>query len=480
MMIVIKRYFKKFNFFMLYFAHILRIIFILFVFFPMSGAYAEQVPVAVVADEDGAVRLLLMEALNGIDPERIESLANAYRHNTDADPLLLQRAQAAVLRLRGRIPEAATAYRTLLAADPDDVRNRLDAGAVQFANRQWADAAHHFQAAAQQNGLPENVYANIRRFQAALSQQSRWRFALSFSPVYNSNANNAAPPHCIRGLYCSRSRAVSAKGLAYAAAAEKTTPLYGGHNLLTAVRIGGTSYYADRKSQYDDAAAEAALGWQWQNHVHSISLTPFYQIRLSGSDNFDNKSERRRRLLPYAEQSAVGVRAAFGRRLNAKLSLRLGAELAYPRHREAAAALNQNGRQESVQAALSYGNGRAAVSAAYRYSRLQPQHAQRYGRRNHHAYHRHAVHVGASAAWRGWNGRLLLGYAERRYRGTAPFSEQAQRNREYSAELTLAHDKLQWRGLMPAVGYQYSRIRSNQPWAERRHGQWLLTLEKNF
>ena len=421
---------------------------------------------------------LLTDAMDGSDAKLLASLNEAYAQLPQADELLKMRAQAVLLRLNGRLDEAEALYRRLPHNHPNHLRDRLDEAAVLFENGKTREADAAFAALAEET-LPAAVHANIARFRHAIARRQQWQWGFALQPVYNDNINNAPPPHCLNGVYCTRTTAQSAYGGSYGIQLAKTQPLRGKHNLAVQLQHDGTFYFG--QNGYNEASARAALGWQYRDARYEWSLLPFYQIRLEGAESFSGN--RAARALPYAHRHTLGTRLAWAYRPDRHSLFRIQLEAQRHRYRDAAYAHRQDGNQWS--SAISFAKQitpQASLSAAYRYELFRPKHQHIGAFENNAAFQFHGLSGAWSQHWRGTgtDTRLSAHYGIRQYRGIAAFGTQAQRNREYGVGIAISQRQLQWRGWQPVLFYQHSRIRSNMPWAQRRKRSFGIGLEAGF
>ncbi len=427
---------------------------------------------------------IFRQALNSNDAELIRALLNTYLRLPQADTLLIHRAQGTLQRLNNQHRAAIRSYTELTKQHPQDIRLRLDLAAIKYENRQWRDAENDFRQLSAEQELPEAVYRNISLYRQRIASHNQWQFQAALSPAYHTNINDAAPRYCLyNGLICSTDTPQNAWAVNWQLSAAKNTPLAGNHNLRFRSHIEGNSYYTARQSQYDDAFGRAYLGWHWQDKRQYASLLPFYQAQFSGSSDFTGKSVRNRRIAPYMLAHATGIQAAYGRHLTSRWQIHVSWEHYRSRHRENQRAERHNGRQDNLFLSASYRSApHTALFTSYQYSRFSPQKKTLHNATNNAAYHRHSFGAGWLQHWPQIhiNSKISINYAQRRYRGTAAFSDQSQRNSETTAAVSFNKSDWQWHGFTPSLNWQHQRIRSNQPWAQRTRKQLFVSIEKDF
>lgn len=439
-----------------------------------------------LAERPELLHILVVQALNSGRAALLSSLNEVYLKHPRADKILAARAEGMAARYRGDYRTAAEIYNRLHREQPDNPRITLDTAAILFEDKQWKEARALFKTALQTPDLPEKVARNVRPYLTAEKEANGWQFGGSISLTENRNANNAAPRYCTP-LGCSEAKQERALGLNYFVSAEKNTPLKGHHNLLFRSHFGGTSYYFDKKSQYDSAFGRAYLGWQFQNAQTALSILPFYQWQLAGSSERPERPQREQTFKTDMLGHAVGVQTAWSSHLTPRLQSHLSAELYRQHYRPSEKALRQNGRHGSLFASSAYRltpqhNVFAGIGAGI----FRPERQTVGGQANNQAYTRYSLNGGWSAVWPqagGLNSRVRVSVARKQYRHQAlnsNFQWQPQRNLEIRYSLSLAHPKLSLHGFTPKLIWENERIRSSHRWAERKQQRLFVEIEKQF
>ncbi|PJO77102.1 DUF560 domain-containing protein [Neisseria brasiliensis] len=456
-----------------------------------SAAPNEAVNVRQVNDEELArnpalLEEMLQQAVNSNHPPLLEALTAVYRRQPQADKVLLARAESMVARNQGDYPQALETYGRLNRQHPQDARIALDYAALLFEDKQWQESDRLFAQTAQTANLPEAVADNIRRYRAQIDEADDWQLNGGLSVSYDRNINNAAPAYCTY-LGCTTEQAENATGIHYHAELEKNTPLKGHHNLTFRNRISGTSYYLDKKSQYDHAFGRSYLGWYYQNARSSLSVLPFYQAQLAGSNEFADKPTDEHTLNMNMFAHAVGVQTAWSHRITPRLQAYASGELYRQSYRPQQKSTYYDGRHAQLFGSLAYQLGaNDLVFAGYGNGTFRPKHTQIDGRTNHTAHTRHSLSAGWFAAWPTLGGlasRLRAGYTDRRYKGrvfNTDFTPERQRNKETFFSASLAHPKISYHGIMPRLTFEHSRTRSTHKWAEQKQSRLFVELEKSF
>ncbi|WP_170064807.1 surface lipoprotein assembly modifier [Neisseria iguanae] len=430
---------------------------------------------------------LFEQSLNTEDPHLIASLKSAYETLPEKNPILLQRAEGFLKKNAGHYRQAVNIYQRLNQSHPQDERIALDTAAVLFEDKQWTEADMLFAQTALSDDLPEAVRHNIRRYRDKIREHNTWQFNGSLSMSRNGNINDAAPAYC-SPIGCQPSQKESGTGINYGLNIEKNTPLSGHHNLYFRSYTGGTSYYFDKKSQYDHTLHRSHLGWQYQNARNTLNILPFYQAQLAGSDEFESKPKNNHRLIPNMLAHALGVQITGTHRLpQNKGQIQINAESYRQHYRPKEKQPLYDGNHYSLSLSLAKPAGRHHLLFIGLGSNwFLPRQPQLNGRSNHTAYTRSFIHTGWLAEWpslAGLQSRLSAQYGQRRYKGQAldtDFFYRTQKNYETVFSASISHPKLSYRGLTPKLTWEARKTRSTHKWAERSQQQLFVEIEKNF
>lgn len=429
---------------------------------------------------------VMQQAINSHDPQLLQALNPAYRTLPQADLQTLRRSDAALARWRGDYRAAVKMHRDLQRDFPEHSRIALDYAATLFEDKQWLDAEKAFQAAQTRFRLPENVQHNVGRYVQQIRQHNRWQVHGGISLAQNRNVNQAAPRFCTP-IGCQSEKPIKAVGLNYRLHIGKNTPLRGKHNLIFRTDWVGTSYYFAKKSQYDHAFGRAYLGWQHQSAKQTVSVLPFYQWQLAGSNEFDEKPLKNKTLAMNMLSHALGAQITAARQHSPRWGSSVSAELYRQNHRSHDKAQRHNGRHIQLAAGLRVQLAPSqAVLLHVGQQQFKPQQREWSGRLNNAAYSRHSLGMAWQAHWRKMGGlqtHFQAAIAQRKYKGSAlneDFLWQTQRNRERTFSASVAHDKVKWAGFAPKLIWEYSRTKSTHAWANRQQKQFLMEWNRQF
>lgn len=172
----------------------------------------------------------------------------------------------------GRHAEAAIAFRAALDEKPDAVRIRLELARMQAAVGDEA-AARRTLRQVETAALPPEVAATVGQFSRALQSSKLFGGSVEVSFAPDSNINRATEARTldtiIAPLTLSRdARARSGLGAKLAGQAYGRLPLDAGLTLVPRLAGSGSLY---RESTFNDIAASALLGLEWQHANNRLS-----------------------------------------------------------------------------------------------------------------------------------------------------------------------------------------------------------------
>ena len=212
--------------------------------------------------------------------------------------------------------QAVTAFRTILSADPNLMRVRLELARTFFLQNKDKLAREHFERVLAGNP-PAGVQANIEGFLATMHDRRRWRGALSGQLVWESNYNSGTndPTVWFFGLPFNRNDAApeTAMGVVVSARASYRYPYTDRIDLVSGLGISRTEYPG---SSLDSTVVDFTTGPEFQVGPKSIvgvqglvilnsnKHSPYH--KLGGRVSFQHVVDNRTR---------VGMNLGLGKRI---------------------------------------------------------------------------------------------------------------------------------------------------------------------
>lgn len=403
---------------------------------------------------------LLQRALDSAimtrNEDAVRLLAPIYNELDDKDEILAQYAQARVAQADGKTQQAIALYENIVAQKPEAAPVRFDLVQTLLQDSRHHDAKKHIALLQKDENLPQEINNVLIEQQAYLRQQHKWRLSGSLNYIQEDNINNAPKQSVLEtetGTW-RFSPPEKARGVSYDFAADKKTPLKGNWSAQLGVQAYGKHY--PQKHSYNDLNLGVSAGVSHRNIKREWRITPLAEKRWFGGK-------------PYSQQ--YGLRVQHNRALNRKWHSFSSVRAAYTQHKHrdfldgSSFSASQSFQYQVnprntliVGADLLRENARDKSSASFR----------------------QAARVGWVNRWKGLETSVHLTASTRRYDSADWFLNQRRKDREYSSYLTLAHNKIQWRGFMPKLAWRASKQNSNHVLYRYRKQQVFVELDKAF
>ncbi|PNU05559.1 hypothetical protein A8V01_16345 [Novosphingobium guangzhouense] len=223
----------------------------------------------------------------------VDRFLAAYRKLDGHDAALVLYAQGALARNAGRLSEAESRYRALLAAKPDFLPAQLELARVLFENHKDREAQRAFRALrlrlVTEGAHAEGVLRSVDTFAAALARRNGWQGNLAFGPSYSTNVNQSSQSYaCLLSMddgTCLIDRkvpdAIKAAGLSFEGVLNRRVPLAGHGGVRARVIAFGDIY--PQHHRYSQATAIVRVGYDYQTSRDQIALSPSFELGTLGS-----------------------------------------------------------------------------------------------------------------------------------------------------------------------------------------------------
>jgi len=284
--------------------------------FVVASALAGMAPKPVSAGEALVLAKSLFEKGRLDEAEQVYT---ALRNNPNEEYRLEAAFQLGQIRLRqGKFRQATIIFHEILNQRPDLARVRLELAQAYFLDKNYEDAAFQFELV-KGGDLPPEVLANVDVFLDAIRRQKNWTIDFSFSPVSDSNLNQASGgrEECINTVFGTLCRPLPEKASGVGLNANATVDYFWRFHqdwgLKATLGFYGTVYEDNR---FDDYSFYAALGPRYLWESGEASLQPTFRKRWVGAKQ-------------YSEESGLRLDA---RQTYSRLILRGGAAISAPRY----------------------------------------------------------------------------------------------------------------------------------------------------
>lgn len=224
----------------------------------------------------------LNNALAAQDMATVKQLLPHYKALEVKDPMLINFADALVLRSEKKNKQAIAIYRDMLAADPDLHPVRLNMALTMQADKQYAAAKEQF-LKLQAADLPQPVMVRVKRSLSQLKRLEDWRFSASASYIKDDNINDA-PSKTIQTQLGKSVEQKSGNGLQVSASATKRFNLP--KNFYTTLGANASLKGYWDESNYNDYLFTASAGAGYDDAKNDVSITPFATKRIYSEDPY--------------------------------------------------------------------------------------------------------------------------------------------------------------------------------------------------
>lgn len=359
--------------------------------------------------------------------------------------------------------QAISLYRQLLSkVNLPSIRYQL--AVALFEDNQSDSAEDQFQKL-RAEPLSAGSLTIIEHYLAAIRAQNSWTFNGNLTYLNDPNINNAPKSGTVirtaRGEWKAQ-EAESAEGVgARLTVGKKWT---WGNGFLNELRLESNGKYYWDNPKYNEAVGRASLGFGFRNATFSLNILPFMeQTWYAGGSNHSQTLKR------FAQ--AGGATLEMGYWLSPKWQWNTYYEYAEQRYRERQ---HLNGNYHNLAASLTYfANANQYWLIGFDFNRTHTHDLDD-------SFLRRGIRIGWGQEWAaGFSSYIAANYAIKQYR--APFIfEQAQRNKEWSMQLSLWHKAVHFYGITPRLTYQFSKVTSNHAFYSYNKQRLFLDFTKRF
>lgn len=422
-------------------------------------------------DNPAILEHLFVDALVRADKTRLDTYNQLYKTIENADLSLIEWADAILSRDKD-LNQAVHLYRQLSTNFPDNPYIRFQLAETLFYNQEYEAAKSQFEKLRAANQNAQDI-AVFDRFLEVINSKEHWNFSFGASFLNDKNLGNSAKegttailPNGASIVYNTPRQ--SGTGISSWLNADKQWNIENGQYVKFTSSLSN-KYYWDNKN-YNDLNVNVGLGLGYSDARFSIELTPSVQKRWyagGASGVMAGKS-----LKQYTD--TYGADLSFGYWLNQKFKYNFYYGYAYEIYRNQRYSEIYNGATHNFSQSLMY----MPNTTQYLALSLDFNHKNAKDKTN--AYNR----IGARLTWGqelslGFSSSTTLGFAKRYYK-EASFFGNKQKNKEYSASLSLWHKAFHFKGFTPRVTYNYTKTDSNIPIYSYDKHQVLFNVSKAF
>lgn len=403
---------------------------------------------------------LLQRALDSAmltrDMKAVRMLLPVYLQLADKDEVLAQYAQARLAQADGKMKQAIALYQNILKKQENAAPVRFDLVQTLLQDARVPDAKKQMAVLNQTENLPQEIQQVLAYNEQSLQQQQKWQFSGSMNYVQENNINNAPSQNRIETETGSWTfpDAEKAYGVSYDFSADKKKPIKGNWSALAGASVYGRHY--TKKRDYNDLNVGVHAGVAHKNAKREWRVTPLAEKRWFGGK-------------AYSQQ--YGVRVQHNRALNPKWHSFTTVRAAYTKHKHRQFL---DGSSFSASQTLQYQVNPSNTLL------LGADVSRENARDKSSANFRKAARVGWVNRWKGLETSAHLMMSQRKYGGADWFLNERRKDKGYTTNLKLAHNKIAWRGVMPKVVWRWDKQNSNHALYRYRKQQVFVELDKAF
>jgi outer membrane protein len=207
-------------------------------------------------------------------PDVAERLLARTQATTPNDIKLKRFYTGMVAKAQGRLPEATTIFRELLASDPQFARVRLELAHALFAAKEDEGAKHHFELVLGGSAADPNLSNVVKGYLQAITSRRTWEFSsyVSIAPSTNLNQGSANKTVELNGLQFTLNEANQKKsGIGVIAGFQGgyRLPLTGSLDLVTTAGVHAKRYNED---DFNNTLATATFGPRFRFEAGQIGV----------------------------------------------------------------------------------------------------------------------------------------------------------------------------------------------------------------
>ena len=370
----------------------------------------------------------------------LKQLLPLYQQQANYDETLYRYAMGAMLRAEKEYTQAISLYQKILADKPELAYPRFDLGVMLFENKQYRQAKAELERAKPE--LSPQMQQLTERYIQAMAERQSWQPDMELQYTQTDNVNNASSQQDIilGGLRFKKdveSLPQKAHGFRYGVGVNRELNISGNHFVTANGRFSGVHYWDNQ--DYSEKSLYASLGYRYRSALQAVGFSPFFERNWLGSPRYSKN---------------YGAVADFRRELTAYWAISGSFSHTQKRYADASVARRHNGVEGNVDRS----KDKAESSL------------------------RRGMNIGSVWELKEFVSRISLRYVKRDFRAeNFYFPTKKRQDKEYSLNVLVWHNHLQWQGFVPKLNYRYRKIDSNIPeFYSRKSGEWFISVEKDF
>ena len=392
----------------------------------------------------------------------LKQILPLYQQQANYDETLYRYAMGAMLWAEKEYAQAISLYQQILDEKPELAYPRFDLGVMLFENKQYRQAKAELEHAKPE--LSPQMQQLTERYMQAMAERQSWQPDMELQYTQTDNVNNASSQQDIilRGLRFKKdeeSLPQKAHGFRYGVGVNRELNISGNHFVTANGRFSGVHYWDNQ--DYSEKSLYASLGYRYRSALQAVVFSPFFEQNWLGSPRYSKN---------------YGAVADFRRELTAYWAISGSFSHTQKRYADASVARRHNGYLNGVSLTLSYQAKPnwllfSGVEGSVDRSKDKAESSLRRG-----------VNIGSVWKLKEFVSHISLRYVKRDFRAeNFYFPTKKRQDKEYSLNVSIGNNRLQWLGFVPKLNYRYRKIDSNIPeFYSRKSGEWFISVEKDF
>lgn len=392
----------------------------------------------------------------------LKQILPLYQQQANYDETLYRYAMGAMLWAEKEYAQAISLYQQILDEKPELAYPRFDLGVMLFENKQYRQAKAELEHAKPE--LSPQMQQLTERYMQAMAERQSWQPDMELQYTQTDNVNNASSQQDIilRGLRFKKdeeSLPQKAHGFRYGVGVNRELNISGNHFVTANGRFSGVHYWDNQ--DYSEKSLYASLGYRYRSALQAVGFSPFFEQNWLGSPRYSKN---------------YGAVADFRRELTAYWAISGSFSHTQKRYADASVARRYNGYLNGVSLTLSYQAKPnwllfSGVEGSVDRSKDKAESSLRRG-----------VNIGSVWKLKEFVSHISLRYVKRDFRAeNFYFPTKKRQDKEYSLNVSIGNNRLQWLGFVPKLNYRYRKIDSNIPeFYSRKSGEWFISVEKDF
>ena len=392
----------------------------------------------------------------------LKQILPLYQQQANYDETLYRYAMGAMLWAEKEYAQAISLYQQILDEKPELAYPRFDLGVMLFENKQYRQAKAELEHAKPE--LSPQMQQLTERYMQAMAERQSWQPDMELQYTQTDNVNNASSQQDIilRGLRFKKdeeSLPQKAHGFRYGVGVNRELNISGNHFVTANGRFSGVHYWDNQ--DYSEKSLYASLCYRYRSALQAVGFAPFFEQNWLGSPRYSKN---------------YGAVADFRRELTAYWAISGSFSHTQKRYADASVARRHNGYLNGVSLTLSYQAKPnwllfSGVEGSVDRSKDKAESSLRRG-----------VNIGSVWKLKEFVSHISLRYVKRDFRAeNFYFPTKKRQDKEYSLNVSIGNNRLQWLGFVPKLNYRYRKIDSNIPeFYSRKSGEWFISVEKDF